>query len=194
MDQEETYTVEDIEAVIRAGKTYGTLYVDPPWAYGNQGTRAATGNHYGTLTVEQIAAVPLGEVAAEVAHLHLWTTNAFLFACPHIMAAWGFTYKSCFVWTKPQMGIGNYWRVSHEFLLLGVRGSCPFRKKSLMSWETLKRSVHSRKPEEVRRMIEQASPGPYFEAFGRRVVPGWTVWGNEIERTLFEQAVPVIGG
>jgi N6-adenosine-specific RNA methylase IME4 len=34
-------------------------------------------------------------------------------------------------------------------------------------------------------MIERASHGPYLELFGRSPVPGWTVWGNQIERTLF---------
>jgi hypothetical protein len=35
-------------------------------------------------------------------------------------------------------------------------------------------------------MFERASPGPYLELFGRRSAPGWTVWGNQIERTTFD--------
>jgi hypothetical protein len=37
----------------------------------------------------------------------------------------------------------------------------------------------------VRRRIERLYPGPYLELFGRKPVPGWTVWGNEIKRESF---------
>jgi N6-adenosine-specific RNA methylase IME4 len=165
--------------------SFGTIYADPPWLYGNQGTRAATGNHYGGMTVQQICDLPIARLAAEQAHLHLWTTNAFLFDARQVMEAWGFTYKSCFVWVKPQMGIGNYWRVSHEFMLLGVRGSLPFADKSLKSWSEIPRGRHSAKPEQVREFIERASPGPYLELFARRAVEGWACWGNEVHRDVF---------
>lgn len=96
------------------GKKFQCIYVDPPWAYSNQATRSSTHNHYSTLSVAEIAAYRVSEVCAENAHLHLWTTNAFLFECPKLFEAWGFEFKSSFVWVKPSMGIGNYWRNSHE--------------------------------------------------------------------------------
>jgi len=90
------------------------------------------------------------------------------------------------VWVKDQMGIGNYWRVSHEFMLLGVRGECPFLDRSQMSWIKSPRTRHSAKPEVVRKMVEKVSPGPRLELFGRRLANGWTVWGNQIDRTMFD--------
>jgi N6-adenosine-specific RNA methylase IME4 len=163
---------------------FGTIYADPPWQYGNQRTRAATDNHYDTMTVDELCAMPIAPLAADKAHLHLWTTNSFLPDAFRVIAAWGFEYKSCFVWCKPQMGIGNYWRVSHEFLLLGVRGGVTFNDHSLMSWATFKRAKHSAKPEEIRGFIERASPGPYLELFGRSQRDGWTVFGNQVEPRL----------
>src|SRR5690606_24138432 len=115
--------VTDLRQLIVAGKKFGCIYADPAWQYGNQATRAATDNHYVTMSVDAICAMPVAEVAADDAHLHLWTTNAFLFDAKRVMEAWGFEYRSCLVWVKLQMGIGNYWRVSHEFLLLGIRGN-----------------------------------------------------------------------
>jgi N6-adenosine-specific RNA methylase IME4 len=182
----DTCSVRDLELLIAQGKKYGTVYADPPWLYGNQGTRAATGQHYGGMTVEQIAALPIAQLVTEDAHLHLWTTNAFLFEAPQIIEQWGFEYKSCFVWVKTQMGIGNYWRVSHEFLLLAVRGSATFRNRAARSWLETKRGRHSSKPEKIRELIESASPTPYLELFGRRNAGGWTVWGNEIKRTMLD--------
>lgn len=175
-------TVDDLAAL--DAESFGCIYADPPWLYGNQGTRAATGNHYGGMTVDEICSLPVARLAKTDSHLHLWTTNAFLFDAKRVMEAWGFTYKSCFIWVKPQMGIGNYWRVSHEFMLLGVRGSLPFQSKRLMSWASIPRGKHSAKPEQVREMVMAATPGPYLELFARRAVAGWTCWGNEVSRDL----------
>lgn len=179
----------DLSALVATGKRFGTVYADPPWRYGNQATRAATGGHYGTLTVEEIAAMPVADLAADAAHLHLWTTNAFLFEAKTVIEAWGFEYKSILLWIKPTIGIGNYWRVSHEFLLLGVRGSCPFPKKgehrSQLSWVQAPRLEHSEKPHCFREMIENVSPEPRIELFARNDFPGWLCWGNEVRPNLF---------
>jgi N6-adenosine-specific RNA methylase IME4 len=169
-----------------AGEQFGCIYADPPWQYGNQSTRAATDNHYQTMTVDELCEMPVEDLADDAAHLHLWTTNGFLPDAFRVIQAWGFEYKSCFVWVKDQMGIGNYWRVSHEFLLLGVRGDAKrFNVHDKMSWLKTERTTHSAKPEKVSQMIEEVSPGPFLELFGRRPVRGWTVFGNQIENRLF---------
>lgn len=183
-------TVADLSALASSGKRFGCVYADPPWRYGNQATRASTDNHYQTMSVEDISALPIRDLAAEHSHCHLWTTNAFLRDAFGVLEAWGYEYKSCFVWVKTQMGIGNYWRVSHEFVLLGVRGNLPFADKGLMSWLEAERGKHSSKPERVRHFIERASPGPYLELFGRAAVRGWAVWGNEVSRDLFTRDLP----
>jgi len=106
---------------------YGTIYADPPWQYGNQSTRSATDRHYETLPLSGITGFcvdgfHVSDLADDDSHLHLWTTNGFLESAFSVITAWGFTFKSCMVWVKPEMGIGNYWRVSQEFLMLGTRG------------------------------------------------------------------------
>ena len=164
--------------------TYKTIYADPPWKYGNQATRAATDNHYETLDVDDICAleidgVHVSELAASNSHLHLWTTNAFIFEAKRVIEAWGFEYKSCFVWVKPQIGIGNYWRVSHEFMLFGIRGKLKYANRSQSSWLESPRTRHSTKPGRVREIVELVSPAPRLELFAREKHPGWTSWGNE---------------
>ncbi len=179
--------VDDLHKLIQSGQKFKTIMADPPWSYSNQATRASTDNHYMTMMVEDICNLPIIELAEDNAHLHLWTTNAFLFEAKEVMESWGFEYKSVFLWIKPSMGIGNYWRVSHEFMLFGLRGNEPFRNHSEMSWFTEKRSQHSKKPHSIVKKIENVSPAPYLELFGRQTREGWTVWGNEIERTLFNK-------
>lgn len=180
------YRSSDLADFIKAGLRYSTVYADPAWQYGNQTTRGSTDNHYGTMALKDICRLPIADIAADDAHLHLWTTTAFLFDARLVMKHWGFTFKSCLIWVKPQMGMGNYWRQSHEYLLLGVRGDATrFRVRDEMSWVEAPRGEHSAKPEIFRSKIERVSLGPYIELFSRRAVPGWSAWGNEIERSLF---------
>jgi N6-adenosine-specific RNA methylase IME4 len=172
-----------LDQLLSTGQKFSTIYADPPWSYNNQATRGATDDHYPTMTVDEICDEPVEQLCQDQSHLHLWTTNAFLPDAFDVIEAWGFTYKSCFVWVKPQMGLGNYWRVSHEFLLLGVRGKLPFQDKGIRSWLECERTEHSRKPPSVRRLIEKVSPGPYLEMYGRDspVNELWTVHGNQIQ-------------
>ena len=186
----QTQTVEDLYQLIEQGKRFSTIYADPPWPYGNQGTRAATRKHYkahNELSVEDICALPVSQFSEDNAHCHLWTTNGFLREAFDVMAAWGFTYKSIFVWVKPDFGIGNYWRVGAEYMLFGMKGKAPFGDNSEQNWVYEKAGEHSAKPAKVRRIIEKVSPGPYLEMFGRREVENWTVWGNEVERIVERQ-------
>ena len=179
--------VRNLDQLIAAGARFSTIYADPPWEYDNTSSRGAAVNHYSTLNLEALTTMPIAELCADNAHLHLWTTNGFLWEAEKLLRAWGFTYKSCFVWVKPQLGMGNYWRVSHEFLLLGVRGRLPFLDNSQRSWLLARRRSHSEKPYAVRELIEKVSPGPYLELFGREEIPRsqWTVFGNQVERRLF---------
>jgi N6-adenosine-specific RNA methylase IME4 len=179
--------VRSLETLIERQIRFPTIYADPPWPYANTAARGAAENHYRTMSLDAIRNQPVKDLAADCAHLHLWTTNAFLRAAIDVIRAWGFRYKSCLVWAKPQIGMGNYWRVSHEFLLLGVRGKLPFRDHTCRSWLMRPRTVHSRKPFAFRELIERVSPGPYLELYGREELPnsGWTVYGNQVERRLF---------
>lgn len=179
--------VTHLQTLVESGARFSTVYADPPWPYSNTASRGAAENHYPTMSLKQIQSEPVKDLVTDKAHLHLWTTNAFLSEALDVIRAWGFTYKSCLLWIKPQIGMGNYWRVSHEFLLLGVRGRLPFHVRTICSWQLARRIAHSRKPYLFRGLIEQVSPGPYLELYGRQEQPdgGWTVYGNQVERRLF---------
>ncbi|HSH45129.1 MAG TPA: LmbU family transcriptional regulator [Longimicrobiales bacterium] len=93
-----TCSVEDLSVLSGRGDRFATIYADPPWQYGNQATRASTDNHYSTMAVDEICGLPVAQLATENAHLHLWTTNAFLHdAMTRVMPSWGFEYKSMFI-------------------------------------------------------------------------------------------------
>ncbi len=184
----ECKTVSCLDDLIKEGKTFSTIYADPPWKYGNQATRSATDGEYPTLNFEQLCALPISNLSTDNDQLHTWVTSSFIHEGLHLMESWGFEYKSSFIWIKTQLGIGNYWRLSHEFLLLGVKGNLTFNNCSLISWLEAKRTRHSVKPEIIRTFIQLASPPEYLELFGRRPVKGWTVFGNQIEKNMFDEA------
>jgi N6-adenosine-specific RNA methylase IME4 len=182
----DTCQTNRLEDLVRQGCKFRTIYADPPWHYTNAASRGAAQNHYDTMTVDAIAGLPVEQLAAQEAHLHLWTTNAFLFEAHRVIETWGFTFKSCLLWIKPQLGNGNYWRVSHEFLLLGVRGNLTFTDRTQQSWICAERTQHSAKPRIFQQLIEHVSPAPRLELFARTQSDGWTTWGNQIQRTLFD--------
>lgn len=182
--REQSRVVHDLEELIAEARKFRCIYADPPWAYENGACRGAAAKHYKTMSVEELCRLPIRKLADREAHLHLWTTSSFLFESRRLIDAWGFEFKSSFVWCKPALGCGNYWRLSHEFLLLGVRGQLRFQDRSLRSWIEATRTNHSTKPDIVRELIERASPGPRLELFSRRTWPGWTVFGKSVQGTF----------
>lgn len=172
---------------------FSTFVADPPWQYGNTSTRGAAENHYDTMTIEELCALDVVPIhAADEAHLYLWTTAGHLPEAFSVMRAWGFEYKTYIVWIKPQMGMGNYFRVSTELVLFGTRGGMLTQANDIKNYFEAKRQKHSAKPLAFRDIVEKASPGPYMELFSRcyadtmltgctcsKCLNGWTVWGNQ---------------
>lgn len=190
-NKRETGSTNNLENLI--GQKFGTIYIDPPWQYGNQITRGSTDNHYPTMSLDKIRDLPIPALSEEQCHLHLWTTNGFLEESLSLIRHWGFTFKSTLIWAKGevksnelkiQLGMGNYWRGCHEILLLGVKGKLTFPPNNIRSVQLAKRGSHSAKPSQIRDLIEQVSPAPYLEMFGRETVKGWTVFGNQVMQTL----------
>lgn len=159
--------------------TFRTIVADPPWRYGNGSTRNAARKHYPTMTVEEVCALDIESRAHDESHLYLWTTNNFLREAFDVVDAWGFEYKTCLTWVKPQMGMGNYFRGGTEHVLFGVRGGMRTQSRSLVNWFEASRGRHSAKPQHFYELVEKASPGPFLEMFARARRLGWTGWGNE---------------
>lgn len=186
-----TNTAADIDPPVEwPRKKHKTLIVDPPWPTGQSGKYGA-GSKYPLMTLDAIAAMPIGDLADDNAHLYLWCYPATRHVAEDIMRGWGFRFVDEFVWGKDQMGLGQYFRHAHETLLLGVKGKLPVRFKGQRSFAMLARQSHSHKPEEVHQMVMRMSPGPYLELFARRPFPDWDVWGNQVESDIRIPGYPV---
>lgn len=164
---------------------YRIIYADPPWKYGNDMPDYFTeqADHYSLMTVSQIAALPVVDIAEDDAVLFLWVTSPILEESFQVIRAWGFEYKSSFVWDKIKHNMGHYNSVRHEFLFVCTRGSCqPDVQRLFDSVQIIERSnTHSEKPEEFRQIIDTLYPhGERIELFARKQVEGWKRHGNEL--------------
>ena len=175
-------------------KRFGTILIDPPWRFANRTGKMAPEHkrlhRYATLSVAELAALPVGDLALPHAHLYLWCPNALLAEGLHLVRAWGFTYKTNLVWYKTRKdggpdgrGVGFYFRNVTELLLFGVRGKLRTKAPGRRQVNILitRKQEHSWKPDEQYRVIESCSPAPYLELFARRRRPGWTFWGDQAE-------------
>jgi N6-adenosine-specific RNA methylase IME4 len=177
------------------GQRFATILADPPWRFSNRTGKMAPEHRrlsrYPTLTLEEIARLPVGLISAETAHLYLWVPNALLAEGLAVMSGWGFTYKSNIVWHKVRKdggsdgrGVGFYFRNVTEMVLFGVRGKnartlAPGRRQ--VNLISSRKREHSRKPDELCPIIEACSRGPFIELFARGTRSGWATWGNQAD-------------
>ena len=174
---------------------YRTIVADPPWRYANThgtptrcrrgGIQTTAEGNYPTLSVAEIAALPVGSLAEPDCALYLWVTNPMLFEGRSILEAWGFTYVTMLTWVKTGApGLGFSFRSHTEHVMYATRGTVripPARRESNVI--TAPRARHSQKPDAFYDLVERVSPGPYVEVFARRHRFFWDVWGDESANT-----------
>ena len=191
----------ELEAVAASGKRYACLLGDPPWPFatynGPKVPQRAEEQHYATMTIGEIAALPVAEITAPDAVLFLWFTWPVLEGALEIIDAWGFTYKTCaFAWLKADvstidlfpdpkladMTLGYWTRANSEVCLLATRGKPKRLSAGVRQGIIEPRRQHSRKPDCVHGRIERLVGGPRLELFARQQRPGWDVAGNDVDR------------
>lgn len=201
------WTVRDFQRYIRRYKAskekkreqdfpsgkFRIIYADPPWEYGNEQPSYQTeqADYYPLMSIEEISQFKIQqngdekqikEILMENAVLFIWVTSPILEESFKVIQEWGFKYKSSFIWDKISHNMGHYNSVRHELLLICTKGSCtPDIQKLFDSVQSIKRTKHSEKPEEFRKIIDTIYPyGRRIELFSRKdEVKGWELYGNE---------------
>jgi N6-adenosine-specific RNA methylase IME4 len=168
-------------------KRYGVIVADPEWddtVWSREtGMDRHAGNHYPTSDAKAIEARPGAKIAAPDTVLFLWTTNQHLRIAIGVLEAWGFRYKSNYVWGKDKISTGRWNRSKHEILLIATLGKPPCPAPGTQ-WDSLimaPKGEHSEKPECFLEMIEQYYPTMPKIELNRRgpARPGWDAWGFE---------------
>lgn len=183
-----------------AGQKFGAIYADPPWAFrtfsGADAVPTLADDPYPTMTLADLKALPVQDVAAVDCLLVMWIVSSHLVEAIDLATTWGFTYRSLGpVWAKERapdqaemfgndpicdLGMGYWFRQQVEIALVFGRGSPARKSCGVRQYIGEPRREHSRKPEVARERIEQLVGGPYLELFARTERPGWTSWGNEV--------------
>lgn len=162
---------------------YRTIVADPPWFYAQGGPTTGFAPlrppPYSMMPVDDIEGLPVESLAADDAHLYLWTTNKYLRAAFRIVNHWGFAHSQTLTWCKKPQGIGPGGAFSNttEFVLFARRGHLAHGTRFDTTWFEWPRRGHSVKPPEFMDIVEQISPGPRVELFARQPRLGWDSWG-----------------
>ena len=194
---------------------YDLIMADPPWPTkmrSAKGEKKSFARHYGAMSWDEIAALPVGALAAKDAVLFLWATSPHLLyggdperhytdadaarsKVGAIMAAWGFRYVGIGTWLKltssgrPAFATGYRLRSCCEFWLLGIRGA-PCTSRAARNFFAGRARQHSRKPDEAFEWCEYYLAGARrLELFSRQSRPGWDTWGYEAGK--FDPAVSI---
>lgn len=179
--------------------SYDVIVCDPPWPFdlwSSKGNRKSAAHHYAVMTMQQIAALPVGRLAQRDCLLLLWVPAPRLIAAGEVMRLWGFTYRTNVVWRKvtangkPRMGTGYWVRTTHEQVLLGTIG----RPRKMAAFPSCFDGIareHSRKPDEFYGLVLKHTTGMRrCDLFARTRRPGFDSWGDELDKfpTTGEQA------
>jgi site-specific DNA-methyltransferase (adenine-specific) len=181
-------------------KKYSIIYADPPWQYSDTHTNGAAEDHYQTMTVKEICALPVQDIAANNSALFLWATYPLIREAMEVIEGWGFEYKTvAFVWVKKYpngnycISLGNYTRSNTEPCLLAIWGKIRAMDKTLSQLIVTTRESHSKKPKIVRENIVRLFGDlPRIELFSRDKIEGWDCWGTQIPDS--EQRLLKLGG
>jgi site-specific DNA-methyltransferase (adenine-specific) len=188
-------------------KKYNIIYTDPPWKYNlraNHKTRFRGGacGYYNLMTMEEIKALPVPDLADKNCALFMWCTFPYLEDQIKLFNHWGFKYKTvAFTWiktnknsetnqmgfftpkVKPFFGVGYYTKSNAEICLLGIKGKMKPISNKVSSAIISPIREHSRKPDEAReRIVQLFGDIPRIEMFARQQTQGWDTWGNEVDK------------
>lgn len=173
---------------------FGVIHIDPPWHFKAGINSRHPSTKYKTMTMKEIRALPVMELAAPACALFMWSSGVWLDQSISVGKGWGFKYSSrAFLWPKMKkdyddklflevdafIATGHTTRKQTEDCLLFKIGKPKRISKGIRELIFAGRRDHSRKPDSTFTRIEQLYPGPYLDIFGRESRPGWTVWGNE---------------
>jgi N6-adenosine-specific RNA methylase IME4 len=164
---------------------YRVITADPAWRFdsrhddpSHQGTTP-----YPTMTVEEVAALPVGSIAHDDCVLWLWTTNAHLLSgdALAVCKAWGFEPKTILTWAKDRMGCGVWLRGQTEHCVLATRGKPLIHLTNQSTLLCAARGKHSQKPATFYDLVESLCPAPRYASLFHRGPsrPNWDAHGDE---------------
>jgi N6-adenosine-specific RNA methylase IME4 len=168
---------------------YQVIYADPAWRFATRsekGKGKSPDAHYRTMTLEELAALPVRRLAARTCALICWIYDPMIPQALWLLEHWGFTFKTrLFDWPKETangldaFGQGYFTRNGGEQCWLATIGAPKCLDHGVRQYQRALLREHSRKPDLFPMLIERMFDGPYCELFSRTERDGWQSWGDE---------------
>lgn len=177
------------------GSEFRIIYADPPWKFNSWNKRGSgrglADDHYHTMSVDEICAIPVSSIAGETSLLAMWWVSTQPVEALKVCEAWGFRLFKMdgFTWRKvsdkgvESFGMGSLTRSNAEHCLFGIRGKVGDIRQSRSVRQVINapRAKHSEKPDEARkRLVQLCGDVPRIELFARQRFDGWQCWGDEV--------------
>lgn len=177
--------------------SYDFIMADPPWRFAANSKEKPGKNpqaHYDCMTMGEVSALPVADLAKGDCLLWLWATNPMIGKQIEVAEKWGFKFSTIGVWVKQTksgglaFGTGYRLRNANELFILATRGK-PVTTKSVRSVISGPVRAHSQKPDEAYEAAERLMPGVRrADLFSRQSRPGWEAFGHEAG--IFDEATP----
>lgn len=171
---------------------YSVILADPPWHFSNYSEKGEAKNaiaHYDCMSLDDIKALPVSQLAMPDAACIMWATAPMLPQAIETLDAWGFRYKTAGAWAKQSstgvkwaFGTGYIYRSAAEFYILGTIGKPKGLSRSIRNLIAAPVREHSRKPDQMHSDLEALFEGPRCELFAREGRSGWDAWGNQTSK------------
>ena len=174
---------------------YRVVYADPPWrsfglnpSFGGQ--VRSTYSYRPPWNLEMLCSLPVKARLMTTAVLLLWVPSPLLVESLSVVTAWGFRYRTTFVWDRMRPSAGTFHNGQHELLLVCTRGNLqPYGWSNSLSVQRIIATADEAKPDSFRQLIETHGPeGRRLELFARCEVPGWDVWPTDEEAEAHQRA------
>jgi N6-adenosine-specific RNA methylase IME4 len=175
--------------------SYRVILCDPPLKF-SAGPSRNPARHYRTLSIKEIAALPVGSLAhTSGCRIFLWLPMPHLHRMNALLNAWRFRYCSALPWLKTwpreadslflmpdcfASGTGYEIRNTAELLIIAKCGRPQkLGNEKFPGHIIAARRQHSRKPDIVRDEIARLYDGPRCELFARSSHPAFDAWGDQ---------------
>lgn len=172
--------------------SYNAIIIDPPWSYRMytaKGYAKSPEAQYETMPDEEVLKLPVGELAAGDCVLILWAVWPKLPLAQRCIDRWGFKHITGGSWIKTtksgaiRIGTGYTLRSACEPFLVARMGPSQARLTDVPNVIVAPAREHSRKPDEMRAIVERMTPGgKRCDLFAREPWPGNVVFGCEKEK------------
>jgi len=137
------------------------------------------------MDLKDLCKLPIKNIMDKDCLVFMWATCANLNEAFILGEAWGLKYGTvAFVWNKEKLNPGYYTMSQIELCLVFKNGKIPQPRgaRNIQQYLSEKRTIHSKKPDEIRNRIDLMFPNQNkIEIFARDTYDGWDCLGNDID-------------